>query len=53
VVGWAGYVITSYEIKGSKNNKLFGHFRSVVWDGIGSESAGAADFGARVVSLVE
>ena len=53
VVGWAGYVITSYEIKGSKNNKLFGYFTSVVWEGIGSESAGAADFGARVVSLVE
>ncbi|HYY74901.1 MAG TPA: pilus assembly protein TadG-related protein, partial [Gaiellaceae bacterium] len=30
VVGWAGYVITSYEIKGSKNNKLFGYFTSVV-----------------------
>ncbi|MGH3029244.1 MAG: pilus assembly protein TadG-related protein [Gaiellaceae bacterium] len=53
VVGWAGYVITSYEIKGSKNNKLFGHFTSVVWEGIGSETAEAPDFGAHVLSLVE
>ncbi len=53
VVGWAGYVITSYEIKGSKSNKLFGYFTSVVWEGIGSETAGAPDFGAHVLSLVE
>jgi hypothetical protein len=26
VVGWAGYVITSYEIQGSKKNKLNGRF---------------------------
>jgi hypothetical protein len=53
VVGWAGYVITSYEIQGSKKNKLFGYFTTVVWEGIGSETAGAPDFGARALSLVE
>jgi hypothetical protein len=53
VVGWAGYVITSYEIQGSKNNKLNGYFKSVVWEGIGSQSSGAPSFGARAVSLVE
>jgi PPOX class probable F420-dependent enzyme len=53
VVGWAGYVITSYEIQGSKSNKLLGYFTSVVWEGIGSETAGAPDFGAHVLSLVE
>jgi hypothetical protein len=53
VVGWAGYVITSYEIQGSKKNKLYGYFSRVVWEGIGSESADTPDFGARAVSLVE
>jgi hypothetical protein len=53
VVGWAGYVITSYEIQGSKKNHLYGHFTRVIWEGIASESAGAPDFGARAVSLVE
>jgi len=53
IVGWAGYVITSYEIQGSKNNKLNGYFKSVVWEGIGSESSDAPDFGAHAVSLVE
>jgi hypothetical protein len=46
-------VITSYEIQGSKKNKLFGYFTTVVWEGIGSETAGAPDFGARALSLVE
>jgi hypothetical protein len=53
VVGWAGYVITSYEIQGSKDNKLNGYFKSVVWEGIGSQSSSAPSFGARAVSLVE
>jgi hypothetical protein len=53
VVGWAGYVITSYEIQGSKNNKLNGYFKRVVWEGIGSQSFGSQSFGARAVSLVE
>lgn len=53
IVGWAGYVITSYDIQGSKNNKLHGYFKRVIWEGIGSQSAGGASFGARAVSLVE
>lgn len=44
LVGWAGYVITSYETKGWKGNKLSGHFTTVVWESIGSESVGAPDF---------
>ena len=53
IVGWAGYVITSYDIQGSKNNKLHGYFKRVIWEGIGSQSSGGASFGARAVSLVE
>ena len=46
-------MITSYEIQGSKHNKLNGYFKRVVWEGIGSQSAGAPRFGAHAVSLVE
>ena len=37
----------------AKNNKIFGHFTTVVWEGIFSEEASPDDFGARAVSLVE
>jgi hypothetical protein len=53
VVGWAGYVVTSYQIQGSKNNKLFGYFVSVTWEGIVSETGGNPNFGAHGVTLVE
>jgi hypothetical protein len=53
IVGWAGYVVTRYEIKGSKNNKLFGYFTSITWEGIMSETAGSPNFGAHAVALVE
>jgi hypothetical protein len=53
IVGWVGFVVTGYEIQGSKNNKIFGHFTKVIWEGIYSEEASAPDFGARAVSLVE
>jgi Putative Flp pilus-assembly TadE/G-like len=52
IVGWVGFVVTGYEIQGSKHNRIFGHFTKVVWEGIYSETA-APDFGARAVSLVE
>jgi Putative Flp pilus-assembly TadE/G-like len=53
VIGWVGFVITSYKVQGSHSNKLYGHFTQVIWDGISSESSGATDFGARAVSLIE
>jgi hypothetical protein len=53
IVGWVGFVVTGYEIQGSKNNRIFGYFTQVVWEGIYSEEAGAPDFGARAISLVE
>jgi hypothetical protein len=53
VIGWVGFVITSYEIQGSKHNKLNGNFTRVIWEGINGESATAPDFGARTVSLIE
>jgi Putative Flp pilus-assembly TadE/G-like len=53
VVGWAGFRVTSYEIHGSNDSRLFGWFEQVIWQGIQSESAGDPDFGARAVSLIE
>lgn len=53
VVGWVGFVVTGHVIQGSKNNKIFGHFTKVIWEGIFSEEASPEDFGARAVSLIE
>ena len=53
VVGWVGFVVTGYQIQGSKNNRIFGYFTQVIWEGIYSEEAAPSDFGARSVSLVE
>ena len=52
VVGWVGFVVTSYDIHGSKS-ELSGYFTRVIWEGIQNESGGATDFGARAISLVE
>jgi hypothetical protein len=53
VVGWVGFVVTDFEIKGSKNSTISGYFTQVIWEGIFSESAAAEDFGAAAISLVE
>jgi hypothetical protein len=53
IVGWVGFVVTDFTIKGSKNNEIEGHFTQVIWDGIYSEEASPEDFGARAVSLIE
>jgi Flp pilus assembly protein TadG len=53
VVGWVGFELTSYDIQGSKNNKLFGQFTEIIWEGIQSEHGGEPDFGARSVELVQ
>ena len=53
VIGWVGYVVTSYTIKGSKGAELKGHFTKVIWEGILNESAGSEDFGVSSIELVE
>jgi Flp pilus assembly protein TadG len=53
VIGWVGWVTTSYDIHGSKS-KLFGHFTRVIWQGIQGHTGGSSeDFGVRSVSLSE
>ncbi len=51
VIGWIGFVITSFEARGS-SGKLYGHFTRVVWEGLIAE-APSTDFGVRVIELIE
>jgi hypothetical protein len=53
VIGWAVFHVTGYQIQGSKNSRIYGWFEEMIWEGVGSESAGDANFGARAVSLIE
>lgn len=53
VVGWAGFLLTGWDVHGSQDSRLLGRFTQLIWEGIASESAGPPDFGARAVSLVE
>jgi len=54
IVGWAGFRLTGLDLHGN-NEKLFGEFVSVTWDGIQAETASDAgvDFGVKNVSLVD
>jgi hypothetical protein len=54
IVGFAAFVITSMDLSGN-NEKFFGHFVSITWEGIEAESVGETppDFGVTSVSLVE
>lgn len=54
IVGWAGFRLTGMDLHGN-NEKLFGEFVSVTWDGIQAESGGQAppNFGVKNVSLVD
>jgi Putative Flp pilus-assembly TadE/G-like len=53
VVGWVGWVVTDYQIRGVNEATVYGHFTRVIWDGIQSESASDESFGARTVELIE
>jgi len=59
IIGWVGFVVTSFDFKGS-NEKIYGYFTRVVWEGIGAtkdddddDDGGSADFGAMTVSLTK
>jgi Putative Flp pilus-assembly TadE/G-like len=54
IVGWAAFRLTGLDVQGS-NEKLFGEFVSVTWDGVQAGSAGSAppDFGVKNVSLID
>jgi Putative Flp pilus-assembly TadE/G-like len=54
IVGWAAFKLTGLDLHGT-NEKLFGEFVGVTWDGIQAEHASDAgvDFGVTNVSLVD
>jgi hypothetical protein len=54
IVGWAAFRLSGMDLKGN-NEKLFGEFVSVTWDGIQASSAGQAppNFGVKNVSLID
>jgi hypothetical protein len=54
IIGWAGFRLTGVDVKGN-DEKLFGEFVSVTWDGIqaGKASAAPPNFGVKNVSLID
>jgi hypothetical protein len=52
IIGWTGFVITSYDLGGSKE-KFFGYFTRVIWQGIASTKPSAPNFGAYTVELID
>jgi hypothetical protein len=54
IFGWAGCRLTGLDVKGT-NEKLFGEFVSVTWDGIQASKASEAppNFGVKNVSLID
>jgi hypothetical protein len=52
VIGWVGFVITSYDARGN-NGKVYGYFTRVVWEGIETSSGSSTDFGVRAIELIE
>jgi Putative Flp pilus-assembly TadE/G-like len=53
VVGWVGWVTTSFDIRGVNDVSIFGHFTQIIWEGIHSESGTDDGLGTRAVSLIE
>jgi hypothetical protein len=52
VVGWVGFVITSYDARGNSGT-LDGSFTRVIWQGLqGAQGGNSTDFGNRSVQLV-
>ena len=51
VIGWVGFVITSYDTSGSTGT-ITGYFTSYIADGIQVTSCGCADLGVHKVELV-
>jgi hypothetical protein len=52
IVGWVGWHLTGMDLQGN-NEKLFGHFTQVIWEGIQSETGSEPDFGVRAIELVD
>jgi Putative Flp pilus-assembly TadE/G-like len=53
VVGWVGFKITGWDIRGAKQATIRGEFTEVIWEGIQNEEGSEESFGARSVQLIE
>ena len=52
IIGWVGFVITDMDLNGT-NEKFYGYFTRVIWQGIASSSAGTPNYGAYAVELID
>ena len=52
IIGWVGFVPTSYTLGGSSGT-IRGYFTQVIWQGLADDTGSAPDFGVRVIQLVE
>jgi hypothetical protein len=52
VIGFVGFEVTAFEARGN-SGKVFGSFKTVIWEGIMGAPDGEANLGARTVALIE
>ena len=52
IIGWVGFVPTSYTLGGSSGT-IRGYFTQVIWQGLADDTGSVPDFGVRVIQLVE
>jgi hypothetical protein len=52
IIGWVGFHLTGMDLAGN-NEKLFGWFTRVIWQGLPSTNPNQASFGAYAVELIE
>jgi Putative Flp pilus-assembly TadE/G-like len=52
IVAFVGFHLTGTKLTGN-DEKLFGYFTEIIWDGIEGGSPSSPDYGARSVALVE
>jgi hypothetical protein len=52
IIGWVGFHLTGMDLHGN-NERLYGYFTQVVWEGLQSETQSEPDYGVRSISLVE
>jgi hypothetical protein len=52
IIGWVGFRVTSFKPNGSKST-VTGHFTSVIWQGIQSQTGANLNYGVRAIQLVE
>jgi Putative Flp pilus-assembly TadE/G-like len=52
IIGWVGFHLTGIDVHGS-NERLFGYFTRVIWEGLQSETGSEPDFGVRSIELVD